>query len=126
MVCSFPDDLEEEEDVEEEIIDEKGHPALVRRSSTRSSIRSEGRATPVLEKKTVWTAKDEEEATKKLPPASIFRIMSMNKPEMSYIVVGCICVFISGGLMPCFSIIFSGAINVSHSSSLKFEIIYVV
>ena len=37
----------------------------------------------------------------------------MNKPEMAYIVIGCIAVFISGGLQPAFAIIFSGALSVS-------------
>ena len=54
-----------------------------------------------------------EEAAKKLPVASLKRILAMNKPEMMYIVIGCVSVVISGGMQPTFAIILSGATSVS-------------
>lgn len=65
----------------------------------------------------------QEEHAKNLPPASLRRIMSMNRPELCYIVVGCLATFISGGLQPCFAIIFSGAINVYDADMLMMIIL---
>lgn len=50
----------------------------------------------------------------KVPEISFFTVLSLNKAEWPYIVVGIFCAIINGGLQPAFAIIFSKIIAVRH------------
>ena len=40
------------------------------------------------------------------------RILQLSKPELSYIIFGCLASLVSGGVNPAFAIVFSKVINV--------------
>ena len=58
-----------------------------------------------------------QEETRQIPPFR--RLLRMNSPEWSFIVVGCIAAMVTGALQPCFAIIFAEIMGVSTFSSLS-------
>lgn len=46
---------------------------------------------------------------------SFFKVLSLNKAEWPYMVVGIFCAIINGGLQPAFAIIFSKIVAVGHT-----------
>ncbi|CAF0897005.1 unnamed protein product [Brachionus calyciflorus] len=56
--------------------------------------------------------RDERIQSKKLPEPSISRAFELNRPELGFILMGCLASFISGAVQPAFSIIFSKVIAV--------------
>ncbi|XP_006891548.1 PREDICTED: multidrug resistance protein 1 [Elephantulus edwardii] len=78
--------------------------SLLRRKSTRKSVRS-----PQTQDGNLNTT--EEGLDESVPPVSFWRIMKLNTTEWPYFVVGIICAIINGGLQPAFSVIFSRIIG---------------
>ncbi|CAL8095664.1 unnamed protein product [Calicophoron daubneyi] len=54
----------------------------------------------------VWRIGDEQDY-KRLYKSPIGRVLQMNRPEIPYIIFGCICCLIAGGTQPAFAILFS-------------------
>uniref|UniRef100_H2ZR88 Bile salt export pump n=1 Tax=Ciona savignyi TaxID=51511 RepID=H2ZR88_CIOSA len=55
---------------------------------------------------------EEEEEEEDIPDVPFGRVISLNKPELFYIIVGCIAAAVNGGIQPCFAILFSEILGV--------------
>nr|XP_018672478.2 multidrug resistance protein 1A-like isoform X1 [Ciona intestinalis] len=76
---------------------------LVSVTSVRSRTTSAGE-TPKEE--------EEEEEEEEIPNVPFSRVIALNRPELFYIVLGCIAAAVNGGIQPCFAILFSEIIGV--------------
>ncbi|XP_030639390.1 ATP-dependent translocase ABCB1 [Chanos chanos] len=108
---TFKSAEEEEEGSEEVAFDEKSPSAtsvtehtLFRQNSKGSFVGSE------KEKKDNGDKETEEE--EKPPEVSFLKVLSLNKPEWPYMVVGIFCAILNGGLQPAFSIVFAKIVAV--------------
>uniref|UniRef100_A0A8C4SJI5 ATP-binding cassette sub-family B member 5 n=1 Tax=Erpetoichthys calabaricus TaxID=27687 RepID=A0A8C4SJI5_ERPCA len=103
------DEMDETEDelevLENEIAEIKSTRSLSRRSIRRRSTARGSRRS--LKKK-----QKEGEEEENLPEASLSRILSLNKKEWPYLIVGLLASVIDGGVYPCFGIIFAKIIGV--------------
>ncbi|XP_063308549.1 ATP-dependent translocase ABCB1-like [Pelobates fuscus] len=79
---------------------------LIRRKSSRQSSRK------MPEKQDKKKEGNNKNGVEEIPSVSFFKVLSLNKPEWLYFVVGVICAIINGGTRPAFSIIFSKIIGV--------------
>jgi len=70
----------------------------------------------ILSVKSVTSEKEEtveaEEVEEDLPDIPFSRVFKMNKPEICYIIAGCLGAAVNGGIQPCFSILFSELLKV--------------
>lgn len=81
---------------------------IVRRKSSRHSSFKKA---SMKEESKVEEEKDED-IVENIQPVSFFKIMSLNRPEWPYFVIGIICAIINGATQPVFAIIFSKIIGV--------------
>jgi len=51
---------------------------------------------------------------KKLIDVPFSRLIGLNRPEVPYIIIGCVCAAINGATQPVFSIIFSEMVNLFY------------
>lgn len=83
--------------------------ALERINSARTSSRLKRATSITSEMSDKTTGKTEEE---NIPPASMMRVMKMNKPEWPFILIGCFGSILTGAMNPLFAVIFSKIIAV--------------
>jgi len=57
--------------------------------------------------------KDENEAIEKKKGPPLKKVLALNRPELSYIIVGCIASVVSGAVQPAYAVILSKATGVS-------------
>ena len=50
------------------------------------------------------------------PSMSLSRVFALNAPEWPYMLIGCICSILNGGVQPAFAIVFAEIMGVSHEN----------
>ncbi|XP_071944971.1 ATP-dependent translocase ABCB1-like [Antedon mediterranea] len=70
-------------------------------------------------KSVAGSTKDEEEEKEEVPEIKYGQILGMNKPELNYIIVGCLAACVLGLTFPLFAIFFGEIINVFSEDSLE-------
>ncbi|XP_066501736.1 ATP-binding cassette, sub-family B (MDR/TAP), member 4 [Hoplias malabaricus] len=64
--------------------------------------------------------KEDKPKEEKVPEVSFFKVLSLNKTEWPYIVVGVFCAIINGGMQPAFAVIFSKMVAVFANEDKNF------
>jgi ABC-type multidrug transport system fused ATPase/permease subunit len=59
-------------------------------------------------------AEEEDEEDEKLPPVPLARLVSLSKPDMFWIIVGCVGGIVNGAVMPSFALIFGEFIDLFY------------
>ncbi|CAN9514222.1 unnamed protein product [Ophioblennius macclurei] len=103
------DDLSGEKSPAEKSLSDSG---LFRRKSTRGSSFAASLGGKEVEEKSEDEKDEKTEGEDDIPPAPFFKVLSLNKSEWPYIVLGIICATINGVMQPVFAIIFSKIITV--------------
>lgn len=115
--------IEDDEEGEDDVItdlpdietatDHKKSVKARRRTVSEQSTKSvKSQSAAEEDKKKKEEEEDEEEKKELQQEFSFSRVMAMNKPELGYIILGCIAAGVNGGAQPVFAIIFADVLNV--------------